>query len=96
MSAPPNLGQDVLEMNETYEDSDNGFYFAGTLMVYRMNGNLYHAKLKARYSSPSNVNTNDLENIIQIPISAYNPTFSAEFTLAPETLPTNSFVKTPD
>ncbi|KAJ6154278.1 hypothetical protein N7485_012647 [Penicillium canescens] len=95
MSAPPNLGQDVLEMNETYEDSDNGFYFAGTLMVYRMNGNLYHAKLKARYSSPSNVNRNDLENIIQIPISAYNPTFSAEFTLAPEALPTNSFVKTP-
>ncbi|KAJ5135137.1 uncharacterized protein N7515_004415 [Penicillium bovifimosum] len=97
MSTRPNSGQqlEVLESNEVYEDSDKGFHFAGTLVVYQMKGNLYHAMLKARYSSPSNINTEDFMNIIQIPSSAYNPKFSVEFTPAPQSLPNNYFVKKP-
>jgi hypothetical protein len=64
MPAPPIADQhlEVLEKNEVYEDSDEGFRFAATLIVYQLDGNLYHAKMKSRYSSSSNVNTEDLEN----------------------------------
>ncbi|KAJ5971855.1 uncharacterized protein N7479_001773 [Penicillium vulpinum] len=97
MSTQPNPNQqlEVLERNEVYEGSDEGFQFAGTLVVYQMKGYLYHAMLKARYSSPWNVNAEDFENIIQIPSSAYNPKFSVDFTPAPQTLPNNYFVKKP-
>ncbi|KGO77390.1 hypothetical protein PITC_047630 [Penicillium italicum] len=91
----PNQQLEVLERNEVYEDSDEGFHFAGTLVVYQMKGALYHAMLKARYSSSSDVNAEDFKNIIQIPSSAYSPKFSAEFTPVPQTLPNNYFVKKP-
>ncbi|KAF4766408.1 hypothetical protein HAV15_010616 [Penicillium sp. str.  len=51
--------------------------------------------LKARYSSPWNVNAEDFTNIIQIPSSAYNPKFSVDSTPAPQNLPNNYFVKKP-
>lgn len=97
MSTQPNSNQEleVLERNEVYEDSDEGFQFAGTLVVYQMKGNLYHAMLKARHSPSSNINAEDLKNIIQIPRSAYSPKFSVEFTPAPQTLPNNIFIKKP-
>lgn len=98
MSTQPTPYQqlEVLERNEVYEDSNEGFQFAGTLVVYQMKGDLYHAMLKGRrHSSPSNVNAEDVENIIQIPSSAYNPKFLVEFTPAPQTLPGSCFVKRP-
>ena len=65
MSTQPNSNQqlEVLERTEVYEDSDEGFHFAGTLVVYQMKGDLYHTLLKARYSSPSNVKDLDLTRL---------------------------------
>jgi serine/threonine protein kinase len=95
MSTPPIANQQlkVLEKNEVYEDSDEGFHFAATLVVYQLNGHLYHAKLKSRHST--NINPEDLENITRIPFSAYNPEFSSEFTPVPKTLPDGLYVKKP-
>ncbi|KAL3480696.1 hypothetical protein BJX99DRAFT_220100 [Aspergillus californicus] len=75
MPTQPNSNQqlEVLERNEVYEDSDEGFHFAGTLVVYQTKGYLYHAMLKACYSSSSNINAEDFKNVTQIPRSAYNP-----------------------
>ncbi|KAJ5490540.1 hypothetical protein N7453_011365 [Penicillium expansum] len=60
-------------MNEAFEDINSSFGFAGTLVMYRMNGQLYHGMLKARYYPSTIVNPADLANIIQIPSSAYSP-----------------------
>ncbi|KAJ5162923.1 uncharacterized protein N7500_004753 [Penicillium coprophilum] len=97
MSTPPipNQQLELLESRETYEDSNEGFQFRGTLMVYQLNGFLYHAMLKGRYSSPSSLNAEDLMNVKQIPASAYNPRYSVEFTAAPEMLPNSCYVKKP-
>jgi hypothetical protein len=51
--------------------------------------------MKSRYSSSSNVNTEDLENATWIPSPTYNPKFTSEFTLAPKTLPNGSYIKKP-
>jgi serine/threonine protein kinase len=91
----PNQQLELLESRETYEDSNEGFQFAGTLMVYQLNGFLYHAMLKGRYSSPSSLNAEDLMNVKQIPASAYNPKFSVGFTAAPEMVPNGCYVKKP-
>lgn len=86
---------EVLEMNEIFEESDGLYQFAGTFIVYRAESNLYHAVLKARYSSPANINPEDLSNIVQIPVSAYNPRYSSELSRAPDPLPEDCFVKKP-
>ncbi|OQE13352.1 hypothetical protein PENFLA_c049G09928 [Penicillium flavigenum] len=91
----PNQQLEILEKCESYEDSDEGYQFAGTLVLYRLNGLLYHGRLKCRYSSPSDINAEDIMNVKQIPTSAYNPNFSIEFTLAPETLLNGSYIKKP-
>ena len=81
MSTPSIANQqlEVLEKNEVYEDSDSGFHFAATLVVYQLNGHLYHAKLKSRHSSSSKVNAEDLENITRIlslhTIQNFRPSF---------------------
>lgn len=94
-SPAPDQRLEVLEQSEVYEDSDEGFHFAGTLIVYQLNGSLYHAKLKSRYTPSSNVNIEDMENVMQIPISTYNPKFSSEFTPAPAMLPNDCYIKKP-
>lgn len=86
---------DVLEMNESFEEIDGCFKFAATLLVYRTNNEVHHAVLKARYSSPSDVIAEHLENDIRIPISAYCPPFSSRFTRAPDPLPKDSYIKKP-
>ena len=52
-STTPLLKQhvDVLEMNEAFEEVDGCFKFAGTLVVYRADGDVHHAVSKIRYSS---------------------------------------------
>ena len=90
-----NMELQFLEMRETYEDSGCGFQFAGTLVVYQVQGLLYHAKLKGRCSSPSIVNAEDLMNVKQIPASAYDPKFPVGFTLSPGSLPNGCHVKKP-
>ncbi|KAJ2894094.1 uncharacterized protein MKZ38_007933 [Zalerion maritima] len=86
---------EVLEMNEAFEEVDGCFRFTGTLVVYRLHGDVYHAVSKARYSSRSELKAEHLINDIVIPTSAYHPPFSSEFTRAPDPLPYNSYVKRP-
>ncbi|AEO56661.1 hypothetical protein MYCTH_2109153 [Thermothelomyces thermophilus ATCC 42464] len=86
---------DVLEMNEAFEKIDGSFEFTGTLLVYKAGGDLHHAVLKARYSSPSEVKVEHLKNDGLIPVSAYNPLFPLGFTRAPEPLPRNCHIKKP-
>ena len=52
-SQSANQQLELLESRETYEDSNEGFQFAGTLIVYQLNGFLYHAMLRGRHSSSS-------------------------------------------
>ena len=87
--------QHVLEMNEVFEDVDGRFDFSGTLIVYQVNSELHHAFSKDRYSSRSDVNAKHFRNDIQIPISAYNPSFPSELTRAPNSIQAESFVKKP-
>ncbi|KXG51633.1 uncharacterized protein PGRI_090260 [Penicillium griseofulvum] len=84
MATPPldNPQLAILEMNETFEDINGSFGFAGTSVVYRMNGELYHGMLKARYYPSTIVNSADLANIIQIPSLAYSPLYTTELTRA--------------
>lgn len=86
---------ETLENCEGYEDSDGGFQFAGTLVLYRLNGLLYHGRLNGRYTAPSDINAEDIMNAKRIPTSAYNPKFSIQFTLAPETLLGSCYIKKP-
>ncbi|KAL6409955.1 Mitogen-activated protein kinase 8 [Ilyonectria robusta] len=94
---PPYLDQnvDVLEMNEAFEEVDGSFKFTGTLIVYRAGNNMRHAISKARYFSPSEVRAEHLINDILIPVSAYSPPFSSQFTRAPGTLPRDIYIKKP-
>ncbi|KAL2177742.1 uncharacterized protein P884DRAFT_18555 [Thermothelomyces heterothallicus CBS 202.75] len=71
---------DVLEMNEAFEEVDGSFEFTGTLLVYKAGGDLHHAVSKARYSSPSEVKVEHLNNDVLIPVSAYSPLFPPGFT----------------
>lgn len=86
---------DVLEMNEAFEEVDGLFGFAGTLVVYQADGEVYHAVSKARYSSPSEVKPEHLKNLVNIPVSAYNPPASSELTRVPDPLPRDCYVKKP-
>jgi serine/threonine protein kinase len=96
MPTPPIPNQkEILEKCEIYEDSDEGYQFAGTLVLYRLNGLLYHGRVKGRCSSSSDINAEDIMNVKQIPTSAYNPKFSTEFTLVPETLLNSCYTKKP-
>jgi serine/threonine protein kinase len=96
MTTPPfdNPQLDILEMNETFEDINGSFGFAVTLVVYRMNGELYHGVLKARYYPSTIVSPADLTNIIQIP-SAYSPLYTTELTRAQEPSTKDTHVKLP-
>jgi len=86
---------DVLEMNEAFEEVNGLFGFAGTLVVYQADGEVYHAVSKARYSSPSEVKAEHLKNVANIPVSAYKPPASSELTRAPDPLPPDCYVKKP-
>jgi serine/threonine protein kinase len=78
---------DVLEINEVFEEVEGSFKFTGTLVVYRDGRDLYHTVSKARYSSPSEVKVEHLDNDVLIPVSAYSPLFPPSFTLTPDPLP---------
>ncbi|KAK3303646.1 uncharacterized protein B0T15DRAFT_486996 [Chaetomium strumarium] len=91
----PNEHIDVLEVNEAFEEVDGCFKFTGTLVVYRTGDGLHHAVSKARYSPPSEVKFEHLNNHIPIPISAYSPLFPPGFTHAPNPLPENCHIKKP-
>lgn len=82
-------------MSESFEDTDGHFEFAATLVVYRSGSQVHHATSKARCSSFSNVKCEDFTNDTIIPVAAYSPPFSSEFTQAPNPLPPNSYVKRP-
>ncbi|KAK4866235.1 hypothetical protein LT330_008576 [Penicillium expansum] len=84
---------EILEMNEAFEDINSSFGFAGTLVVYRMNGQLYHGMLKARYYPSTIVNPVDLTNIIQIPSSAYSPLHATDLTRAHDPFLKDTYVK---
>lgn len=85
----------VLEANEVFEEKDGCFNFAGTLIVYQVNNEVYHAVLKTHFSSASDVRLELLEKVIRVPKSAFNPPFLPKFTRASEPLPVNSYVKKP-
>jgi len=91
---PPIQHLHVLEMNEFFEEIDRDFNFAGTLIVYEDENEMHHAVLEDRCTSPSDIRPELLKNDIQIPRSAYSPEFPSKFTLAPEPLPINSYIKT--
>jgi len=82
-------------MNEAFEEVDGSFIFTGTLIVYNAGGDLHHAVSKTRYSSPSEVKLEHLNNDILIPVSAYSPLFPSDFTRAPDPLPQNYYIKKP-
>ncbi|KAJ5885106.1 hypothetical protein N7495_009616 [Penicillium taxi] len=84
----------LLKRSESCEDSDEGFRFAGNLVVYRAKGSLFHAMLKGRLSS-SNFDPESLINVKEIPTWGYRPRFSIEFMLALKTLPNDCFIKKP-
>jgi hypothetical protein len=86
---------EVLEMNEAYDEVDDCFIFAGTLVVYRTGVELHHAVSRARHSSPSETKVEHLSNDIVIPVSAYRPLFSPELTAASVPLPQNHYIKQP-
>ncbi|KAL2128420.1 hypothetical protein VTI74DRAFT_9206 [Chaetomium olivicolor] len=86
---------DVLEMNEAFEEVDGSFMFTGTLIVYKTGGDLHHAVSEARYSSPSEVKLEHLNNDVLIPVSAYSPLFPSSFTRAPDPPPQNCYIKKP-
>jgi hypothetical protein len=84
---------EVLEMNESFEDVDGCFQFAGTLVVYRSGDDPHHAVSKALYLSPSEVHLESLSNDVLIPVSAYCPLFPAGFTGAPNPWPHDCHIK---
>ena len=91
------LGQqmELLEMNEIVEECDGQFQYADTLIVYRADSNIYHAALKGRSSSPTNIKQEDLRNIVQIPVSAYCPRYTSDVSKAPDPIPEDCFLKKP-
>lgn len=86
----------MIESNEAFEEDADGHYrFASTLIVYRDGNDIYHATSKVRYSSPTEIRSEHLSNIIPIPISAYAPPFPINFTRVSDPLPCDTFVKKP-
>jgi serine/threonine protein kinase len=90
------LGQltEVLESSETFEEVDGVYRYAGTLVVYRADNNLYHGRMKSR-SSLTKIRIEDVTNITLIPTAAYKPLCPSTFTQAPSPLPSNCFIKRP-
>lgn len=97
MATPPfdNPQPEILEINEAFETINGSFGFAGTLVVYRMNCQLYHGMLRARYYPSTVVNPEDLTDVNQIPSSAYSPLYSTDLTRAHDPLPKDIHVKRP-
>ena len=56
----------VLEANEVFEENNGCLGFAGTLIVYQVNNEVYHAVLKIHSSSSSDVRPGFLEKVIRI------------------------------
>lgn len=46
---------EVIEHGESYEEIDGDFKFAGTLVVYREGGKIYHAVTELRCQSAADV-----------------------------------------
>ncbi|KAK0701102.1 hypothetical protein B0T21DRAFT_134482 [Apiosordaria backusii] len=91
----PSEDIDVLETNEAYEEVDGVFQFIDTLVVYKTGGQLHHAVSAARPRRPSELKIQHLNNNIPIPVSAYSPLFSPDFTRAADPLPQDCYVKKP-
>ncbi|KAJ5555898.1 hypothetical protein N7513_003540 [Penicillium frequentans] len=92
-SSSPQPSIHVLEINEYFEETDDIYNFAGTLIVYDDGNEMHHAVLEDRCTLPSDICPELPKNNIRIPRFAYSPEFSSNSTLAPEPLPTNSYIK---
>ncbi|KJZ72053.1 hypothetical protein HIM_08508 [Hirsutella minnesotensis 3608] len=92
---PPSGHFDVIETNEAFEEVDGRFQFTGTLVVYRAGNDVYHAISNARYSAPSEIRSEHLSCNVLIPVAAYSPLCPQGLTLAPDPVPCNTHIKTP-
>lgn len=86
---------EILEKAESYEEVDGTYKFTHTLIVYRVNSDIYHALSKARYSPTAEIKMEQLTNKTLIPIAAYSPLFLPCLTPASDPLPANSYIKCP-
>ncbi|TID24094.1 Mitogen-activated protein kinase 8 [Venturia nashicola] len=84
----------ILETSEAFEEVDGVYKFAGTLVVYLADKNLYHGSMKGRLSY-SNIRIEDLTNVTLIPTADYRPPIPLTFTQAPSPLPPNCYTKRP-
>lgn len=70
---------EVLESAEAFKEVDGEYKLAGTLTVFREDDNTYHARSKARYSSPSEVK---VEHLTEVGVETNITITSIRFSLA--------------
>lgn len=86
---------EVLEIKEAYEEDGGQYKFAGTLVVYRDGGDVYHAISKARGTAQPKLIMELVTSKTPIPTAAYRPRFQSTLTRAPDPLPGDTYVKRP-
>ncbi|KAK1584997.1 uncharacterized protein LY79DRAFT_519635 [Colletotrichum navitas] len=91
----PTTCVEILDTTEAFKEDDGEYKFAGTLIVYRDSKDIYHGVSKDRGLVASELSISQLTNKIQIPATAYSPTFPPTYTQAPDPLPPNTYVKKP-
>lgn len=86
---------EVLQTSEAYEEDGGEYKFAGTVVVYRDGGDVYHAVSKARMTASTEHILELITSKTPIPTAAYRPRFPPTFTRAPDPLPPDTYVKRP-
>lgn len=86
---------EVLDTREAYEEDGGEYKFAGTLVVYRDGGDVYHAISKARGMASPELIMELVTSKTPIPTAAYRPRFPSTYTRAPDPLPCDTYVKRP-
>ncbi|KAF2425534.1 hypothetical protein EJ08DRAFT_689346 [Tothia fuscella] len=83
---------DVLESLELFEEEVDGVYhYTATHVVYQVDNNLYHGRMKSRSSaSLTKFSIEDVTNITSIPTAAFRPLCPPFFTQAPSPLPSDN------
>ena len=83
----------ILEKGECWIDVDGEFKYSITNIIYTLENKTYLATSTIR--PISSLKIEDLENPIEIPLSAYCPICPSKLTLAPDSLPQNIYIKRP-
>ena len=86
---------EILQQVEAYEEVEGHYVFTKTPVVYRIGNEIYHAYCDKQTLSASNIQEDELKDVQLIPMVAYCPLFSSNFTRAPEPLPDNIYIKRP-